>query len=231
MSQRLGVGPQLILAFILVSVLSISILLGVTIKMVSRSATENAMELLRETASGYADEFDSVLENGLLLANAGKSSLEAIKEIAQENKAAPERQTAITHLRSLLKNNPWALATWTVWEPGAFDGRDADFSKQPGYDDSGRLVPYVFREGGNINVEPLSGYDRPGDGDYYLLARDKGHEIVLEPYEYNLAGRKILITSMTVPILEGGKVVAAAGADMSLESITDMMTHHCCPAN
>ncbi len=223
MIRRFGVGAQLVLAFILVSVISISILLGVTIKIVSKSATDDALTLLRETALNYAGEFANFLEGGLALARSGRASLEAIKEEARAAQLTPDRQVAILHLRSHLKNNPWALATWTVWEPGLFDDRDAEFSGQPGHDQSGRLVPYIYKEGSEIILEPLSGYDQPGTGDYYLLARDSGKDVVLEPYEYDFSGRKALITSMTVPIREGQKVVGCAGADVSLEAITAMM--------
>ncbi|MEN3187820.1 MAG: methyl-accepting chemotaxis protein, partial [Atribacterota bacterium] len=47
--------------------------------------------------------------------------------------------------------------------------------------------------------------------------RNSGNEVLLEPYEYEIAGKKVLMTTCSVPIKREGKVVGVAGVDMALE--------------
>ena len=67
-SHRFGVGTQLVLSFILVSVISVSSLLFVTTRLASRATTDDALALLDETAKNYSGELSSFFENGLLVA-------------------------------------------------------------------------------------------------------------------------------------------------------------------
>jgi len=63
-------------------------------------------------------------------------------------------------------------------------------------------------------------------GDYYLLPKKTNHECVLEPYRYTVAAAEVLITSLAVPIRNGGpRDLGVAGADLSLQSLADEITH------
>src|ERR1700759_5471055 len=72
-------------------------------------------------------------------------------------------------LRETLAQNRHYLGVWSVWEPNALDGRDADFADTPGHDWTGRYIPCWNRGGGRIHLEPNLGYDVPGFGDWYQL--------------------------------------------------------------
>ena len=223
MLHKLGVGPQLVIAFLLVTFLTVFALTTVTTSMVSKSALNDAFIILSDVAEFHGEEFRAFFEKGLALATDNRAALEAIKKTARVHGAKPDRQAVITHLETLLANNPWSLATWTAWEPEKFDGLDTEFVSKPGHDSTGRLVPYIFREGGGFGLDPLEDYDQPGPGDYYLLSRNSGRDKVLEPYDYNVGGKNVLITSMTVPVSENQATVGVAGTDVSLEYLADIV--------
>ena len=135
---------------------------------------------------------------------------------------APEWFTTapVGALKKVLDDNPNLLATWVAFEPNAFDGKDAEFVKADGHDDTGRFVPYLAR---GAPLTPLTDYTKPGLGDYYLLAHDSGEEQLLEPYPYVVNGQEVLITSAAVPIVIDGKVIGVAGIDLLLEGLNTIL--------
>ncbi|MBL3592262.1 MAG: hypothetical protein JMJ93_01990 [Synergistaceae bacterium] len=110
-----------------------------------------------------------------------------------------DRALANGMLAQVLRRNPDFFGVWTCWEPGAFDGRDGD----------------------EVALEALVGYDVPGEGGYYLRAMESGRETVLDPFEYEAGGRKVAMTTLAVPVEIGGRRV---GADISLEVLQEMTT-------
>lgn len=132
------------------------------------------------------------------------------------------RDLADAMLKGNLAAHPRFIGLWTLWEPGAFDGRDAEFIGRPGHDATGRYVPYWNRGSGQIAVEPLVDYETPGAGDYYLLAKQTNHEVVLEPYVYKVAGKDVLMTSLVVPVQSAaGAFVGVVGVDLPLAVLSE----------
>jgi methyl-accepting chemotaxis protein len=114
------------------------------------------------------------------------------------------------------------LAVWTVWEPNAFDGRDAEFAGKPGHDQTGRYVPNWNRVGGGIAVEPKRDYVLEGKGDYCIVPRKTNGECVLEPYVTSVGGKDVLLTSLALPVHDAtGKIVAVVGVDLPLSFLAD----------
>lgn len=169
-------------------------------------------------ADEQAAQLQARLTEGLHVARSLSSALVALK-----NTQHADRETANRIQRELLAATPSLLAVWTAWEPNAFDQRDAEFISQTttGHDATGRYVPYWNRAGGptQYTVEPLIDYDKPGPGDYYLLALKNSQETLLEPYLYKIAGKDTLITSIAVPIQWEGKTVGVAGIDIALSDL------------
>lgn len=123
-------------------------------------------------------------------------------------------------LRGVLLANPSLLGVWSVWEPNALDGRDAEFAGAPGHDGSGRFVPLWHRHGGEIHVEPNTDYDDP-EAEWYFAPSRRREEVVIDPYEYPVGGTRLFITSQAAPILSGGKCVGVAGFDIHMDSLLE----------
>jgi methyl-accepting chemotaxis protein len=121
--------------------------------------------------------------------------------------------------RDLLKADVSLLGVWSAFEPQAFDGQDAAHGADPRSDATGRYISYWFRDGDKVSVTPLLDYETPGAGDYYLLARDGGAPVTVEPYSYEVAGKAVLMTSLTAPIRVASQVVGVAGVDVPLDSV------------
>lgn len=123
-------------------------------------------------------------------------------------------------LKGVLHSNPALLGVWTVWEPDAFDGRDSEFAKMPGHDETGRFIPLWHRFGGEIHLEPNTDYDKP-EAAWYVKPSRHGEEVVIDPYEYPVGGERLFITSQAAPIRHQGRCVGVAGFDVHMDSLLD----------
>ncbi len=125
-------------------------------------------------------------------------------------------------MRGVLVANPRLLGVWTVWEPDALDGRDAMFARAPGHDQSGRFVPFWHRSGGQIQLQANIDYDKP-DADWYFAPTRRKAEVLIDPYEYPVAGKNLFITSTAAPILHAGRCVGVVGFDVHMDWLLEAM--------
>lgn len=207
-----------ITAIVLIVVLAV---LAVIVGAITYLNREESMEQARDLALSHSRELASVVqlefERALDVARSLAYFLEGLGASSNLDRGLVNEVLAQT-----LRRNPHFFGIWTCWEPNAFDGRDRDFAGMTGHDGTGRFIPYWHRDGEKIVLEPLAGYDVPGDGDYYLKAMERGRETILEPYGYAVGSRSMKMTTLTVPVEVQGKRVGAVGVDIALDSIQEM---------
>ncbi len=136
------------------------------------------------------------------------------------------RELFSAFLKQIITNNTEFLGAWTCWEPEALDGRDEAYKNTDGHAATGRFIPYWHRtDSGKIEMEPLKSYTVSGAGDYYLLAKNSGNEIITEPFEYETGSGKVMLTSMAVPIKDKtGRVVGVTGINISLNYLQEVFS-------
>ncbi|WP_066267993.1 methyl-accepting chemotaxis protein [Hydrogenophaga palleronii] len=186
--------------------------------------TRQAGQLQESTALMYAEELAT--RNAAQIGAELNATMTAARTLSQslaglKASGNADRAQADALIRSVLANSPQFQGAWAAWEPDAFDGRDADFAGKPGHDASGRYIPYWNRGDGALVMEVLVDYDKPGAGDYYQLPKQSGKETLIEPYTYTVAGKDVLITTTSVPIVVDGRFVGVAGIDVPLSSLQD----------
>jgi len=201
------------------------VLLGfvVTISALSSQARnlqhDRSLAYATELAKRHGVEVQNTLNQAM---NTAKVLADALNSARSHGKA--DRATADALMKGILAGNPQLLGVWSGWEPNAFDGQDGQHIGQPGHDQTGRYIPYWNRGSGSIQLEPLVDYEKPGAGDYYLLPKQTGKNVLVEPYVYAVAGKDTLITSMVVPILDNGKFLGVAGVDIALASLQESVS-------
>ncbi|NJN94739.1 MAG: HAMP domain-containing protein [Anaerolineales bacterium] len=175
-------------------------------------AEGQAVAIAKAEAAGVQAELEVAMDAARTLAEV----LAAIK--VKGNTLDLSRAEVNAMLRQVLADNPQFLGSYTLWEPNAFDGRDAEFINAEGHDATGRFIPYWVRgEQGQIHVEPLVDYETEGAGDYYLLPKKTKQEQILEPYLYTIQGKDVLLTSLVVPIVVEGEFYGIVGIDLKLD--------------
>ncbi len=141
-----------------------------------------------------------------------------------------------------------ALGYWLEFEPNGYDGRDAEYARtwpdgEPDADglrvfnealdpdqrvssDSGRISIYWHSQGaaeptlqdaaGSANAIQIDG---PDAEKYYVAPKERGDELMLEPYLDDVGSDKVLMTSLIVPLMRDGQFHGVAGADIALDTI------------
>ena len=130
------------------------------------------------------------------------------------------RERVIKLLEDSLKKNPNIIAHGTGWEPNAFDKNDSKYVNTQNHDSTGRFIPYVYMEGDKVAVEALVDYEVEGTGDWYLIPKEIKEPILTEPYIYPINGVDVLMTTISVPVLdEKNNFLGVVTADIGLEHL------------
>jgi methyl-accepting chemotaxis protein len=217
MHLRNSLGARLVAIAVAASAAVLIVLNGV-VMLQNRAAIEHevygsARAVAEGAANGVKGEFDGAFE----AVNAVARAFEAMRL------GGADRRVMDATLKRVLEQHPAYLGTYTGWEPDALDGRDRDYANAAGHDASGRYVPYWIRSGGQIKVEALVDYDKPGAGDYYLIPARQGKEALLDPYSYKVDGKDVLMISLVTPIVVNGKPVGMVGVDFPLTGLSERL--------
>ncbi len=200
-----------------VVVLGLGATIGINTYRTSQAAGAQGIAQAEAIAQHEAGEVGNFFNHALFSARSLAAAYAGIKS----SDAAVDRDAASFILKASLESTPDFFAVWTCWEPDAFDGRDADFANKAGHDQTGRFIPYWFRKDGKTALQPLKDYT-PGspNSEFYQIARKTGKEVIMEPYTYEAGDRKVLMTSIVVPIVIDGKFLGVAGIDLDLNTVS-----------
>ncbi|MBF0231031.1 MAG: HAMP domain-containing protein [Desulfamplus sp.] len=182
------------------------------------SSKEDAVKYTASKADYFASKIENEINNALVTARSLAYSFAGLKQ----QDTIPDRPVLIGMMREILEQNAQFLGIWTVWEPNALDGKDAEYAKKEGHDATGRFIPYWNRVGG-IHIEPCVDYEESNATGYYAKTRNSGKEVVLEPATYDIGGKQVTVISACVPIKVKGKVVGITGVDFSMEKMGEMI--------
>ncbi|XDD45355.1 methyl-accepting chemotaxis protein [Leptospira sp. WS39.C2] len=130
-----------------------------------------------------------------------------------------KREHLLLILQEYLIQNEQQLAYAICCEPNVIDEKDHEYMNKEGHDQIGRFVPYCHRHTGRISIEPLQGYDIPGENEWYILPRDLGEDVMMEPYDYPIEGKTVKMTSLMTNLFLHSKFAGILGADFSLEQL------------
>ena len=136
-----------------------------------------------------------------------------------------EGKTDRAYLRELLAGVSMAekgfVGAWTLWEPNAFDGKDAEYVDDADYGNKeGRANAYWISSGGSFEFNGSEDYDRE---DYYAVPKANGRLNVMPPYVDESTPSKIFMTSIVMPMNIGGKFCGVSGVDIELKTFGELI--------
>ncbi|QHF39386.1 hypothetical protein PspS34_14435 [Pseudomonas sp. S34] len=126
------------------------------------------------------------------------------------------------------------LSLYVVFEPNSLDGHDNDFigRKELGSNETGRFSIYAAQQDGRLVLQPTPEaliadttimLDGTPFNKWYTCPKLTGKPCLLSPYFDESSGRKTLITTLSFPLIEDGKVLGVVGMDVSLESVQQLV--------
>ncbi|MGN5260687.1 methyl-accepting chemotaxis protein [Aeromonas hydrophila] len=198
------------------------------------SQTRQALEqevsrTLQFQAERYAVQIADLLQQSYQVPLGMAAQLEG--SMAQPDRLLSRPQVE-TLLHSRLQQAGGISSIYAQFEPDGYDGQDASWQAGASHSvvGKGSLEIYFTRDqGGQISQQPVDAatsaakYDTSvnefgiRNSEWYLCGRDTLRPCLMEPYLYDISpGNKMLMTSLTVPVLKAGKFAGITGVDMNL---------------
>ncbi|MDR2942104.1 MAG: methyl-accepting chemotaxis protein [Treponema sp.] len=118
-------------------------------------------------------------------------------------------------VEGLTQLNPGITGAWCVWEPDVLEGFDHQYIGTKGAGPDGRFAPYYYWDNGKVEITVINNFQDPA----YLLPKNSGLPVILDPYEFEVGGKMVLITSIAIPIRTNGKIMGVMGFDLPLTNI------------
>jgi methyl-accepting chemotaxis protein len=191
-----------------------AVITAVNIYQTKNLTIETAQKMAQAETSDNAYQIQIQLDYAMDTARTLAANLTTMVE---EQKA--DRALTDAMFQRILNNNEQFMGVWSVWEPNAFDGQDEKYVNTDRHDTTGRYVPFWTRDGDRIVHSPIVDYDT---SDFYLLPKQKGQEMILEPFVYPVAGKDVLLTSIIVPVTIDNEFKGIVAVDMSLDTLAQL---------
>jgi len=198
------------LKILLYIVIGIILVMAFTTSLIISTTTEQHEELIYKEAvsltENHAAHFDADMRANMAIARGIASSMKGYRQ--------GDREIVNGIIKQTLVDNPNILGAYAGFEPNAFDLNDSAYANTKFHDETGRVLPYWNRIGGEIFLEPLVHYDSL---DYYQLPKERKMDVLTEPYFY----QGEFIVSYVSPIMIDGEFIGIGGADVSLNYIDE----------
>ncbi|MDE1914414.1 MAG: methyl-accepting chemotaxis protein [Pseudomonas sp.] len=198
----------------------------------SRMLTDSVQNLLQAKAAEQAVQLQKTFGESLLVVTALADQIKDLRTLAGKRSldAGALREELNHSLKTAFDRNTKVLGIWLSFEPNALDGKDSEFVNDAARvsNEKGRFSSYWSRAGGEglntVMVEDdltkttlnLSGTPY---NIWYTCPRDTKNTCLLDPYEDTVAGKPVLMTTISLPLLVDGKVIGVVGVDLALNAL------------
>jgi methyl-accepting chemotaxis protein len=100
----------------------------------------------------------------------------------------------------------------------------SDTGAPPEQDETGRFVPYYYNNAEKgVAIVPLVMTLEAGIQGWYLDPLQAGHTMLTAPYIYPVDGVDVLMSTVSVPLMEGGKGFGIATIDLPLTKVAETL--------
>ena len=198
----------------------------------SRMLTDSVQDLLQAKAAEQAVQLQKTFGENLLVVTALADQVKDLRALASQRSLEPGalREALNQSVKTAFERNRKALGIWLSFEPNGLDGKDSEFidDKARVSNEKGRFSTYWSRAGGEglntIMVEDdltktslnLSGTPY---NIWYTCPRDTRSVCLLDPYADEVAGKSMLMTTISLPLIVDGKVIGVVGIDIALDTL------------
>ncbi|HHQ4465694.1 methyl-accepting chemotaxis protein [Aeromonas veronii] len=217
------------LAMTLLQSASFSSLRNMVMTQTSDALEEEVSRSLQYQAERYAIQIASLMQNSYQVPLTVTAQIEA-------GMAKPELRLSRPQVESLLGSSlqqaSGISSIYAQFEPDGYDGEDGNWLGGASHSVAGKgslEVYFTKDQGGAVAQQAVDAAASEAkfdtslnefgirNSEWYLCGRDTRQPCLMEPYLYEISpGNKMLMTSLTVPVLRDGKFVGLAGVDMNL---------------
>lgn len=173
-----------------------------------RQAEQHVMQHARLQAADEAKRLRVLLERS----DTAAATLAIAMQSLPGSGGSDLRRVASQQTRQLLAQHLDAFGIFTLWEPNALDGRDAELAGKPENDATGRAGVYWYRKDGKEDA--VWGAEDVEEDAYYAAPKASRQSVMTEPYEDR--DIKVMMATLSHPILINGSFAGVVGIDLGL---------------
>ena len=217
MFKSMSIGTRLILMNLLIVSFALISLVSITAVRTFSYSKESSDLYLKSLARSEASDVESFLSGALGTAKTLAQSVQGAR--AKDNNALSPQELA-NMIAGIAKDNPDYVGVWLFADSELYPNEPSPANQFP-WNNNRRFAVYASLESdGSVDLDVEDDfYNKP----YFTEPRDSKLPTLTEPYPYMLGGKEIMLTTLSVPIIHKGKVVAVAGVDISLEHFQTTM--------
>lgn len=204
---------------LIISILSVSVVALVTLTAAiymrsSELQTNLAFENVKNYSKHHANNLKAKMEEAM---DASRTLAHVFESF--ENIEASERRVIFNGiLNQFVQHSPDFIGAWTGWEAEALGDQDSSFINTDFSTKSGRYAAYFTRSTSGVNMASMEIVNEANKvEEWYSVPFNRSQETVLDPYNYEVNGKDVLMTSLTAMIKHNGRDVGLAGIDLDLE--------------
>ncbi|WP_429066894.1 methyl-accepting chemotaxis protein [Aeromonas veronii] len=217
------------LAMTLLQTASFSSLRNMVMTQTSDALEEEVSRSLQYQAERYAIQIASLMQNSYQIPLTVTAQIEAGMAKPELRLSRPQVEYL---LGSSLQQASGISSIYAQFEPDGYDGEDGNWLGGASHSVAGKgslEVYFTKDQGGAVAQQAVDAAASEAkfdtslnefgirNSEWYLCGRDTRQPCLMEPYLYEISpGNKMLMTSLTVPVLRDGKFVGLAGVDMNL---------------
>ncbi|SDJ52060.1 methyl-accepting chemotaxis sensory transducer with Cache sensor [Ferrimonas sediminum] len=200
---------------------------------------------LRQSARTYTEAMvaeqaqvvQSVIERNLFRGEVLANSLLFMRSdaMAKGVDSAELRRSLSLYLKRMAVQHRDLLGVYVVMDTDTLNGEDSLYadSSRLASNSVGRFTPYWYRgDGGEVELEVIAEEELSdtslnqygiAESEWYTCAINSRKACVLDPYLDDVGTTELLMTSVTLPLLDEGQVIGMLGLDISLASLQPMI--------
>jgi methyl-accepting chemotaxis protein len=217
--KNLNFGTKLLLILVSASIISLSIMIYILSSYSYENSRNDAQHYINELAEKNASHVKNILDKAIVVSNSIASKYSS----ALEHNEQLSKEATIKYFKVLLEQNPFLLGTWFTFENGKqfYEGNNG-LDKPNYYTTKGEFQPYVVRNSdGSFTIEPSSDFDLSSE--WIKLPYENEKVSITRPYNYDIDGKTVLLTTISSPVYHQGKFIGAVGVDFSLDFFNEMI--------
>ncbi|MGR5132147.1 methyl-accepting chemotaxis protein [Vibrio alfacsensis] len=202
---------------------------------VNQQVTEKVKTQLTEATT--TDLRNTAIQQGLNVANQLDPVLANLKQVRSVLELSAETDAGAhiivkQFIAALEAQNKAVFAGYMVWQDKTWPQQMA-FNAVDGFNSQGYLAPFFSPNEQNsfdaVAMESFSNTELNSNGertdDWHLMPYQTGKTFVMEPYFYPVRGKQELITTISQPIKQRGKIIGSLGFDLSLHELQSQSEH------
>lgn len=91
-------------------------------------------------------------------------------------------------------------------------------------DSSNRFIPYLVKDADKVLITSVEDYEDEQSADWYWIPKKEGRAVLTEPYDYDVNGNKVMMTTLAVPLVSSsGAFFGVLTADISVDFLADLV--------